>query len=105
MLEYINNIKNEVSHFYSIDDVKKQKRKYGSRKDYNNAIKRQYNKEQEQYIKMIINSNVNFNKLGWAKEVSKIINCKPQKVNKWMKRFMPEFYNDKCFKRSCSTNG
>jgi len=46
----------------------------------------------------IINSNIDFSKFGWVNEASKIIGVTPQKVGKWMKRKMPEFY-EKCFKR------
>lgn len=53
-------------------------------------------------INTIQNSDIDFSKLGWVKEVAKIINKKPQKVNQWMKKYMPEFYENKCFKRKSS---
>lgn len=96
LLNFIENIHNETNHFYSINDVIKQKP----------IKKNQYDDNQKKYINMIMNSTtINFNKYGWVKEVAKILGCKPQKVNKWMKRFMPKFYEEKCFKRSCSTIG
>lgn len=50
-------------------------------------------------IKLIFESKIDFSKLGWVKQVSKILNISPQKVNKWMKKYMFDFYNEKCFKR------
>lgn len=51
------------------------------------------------YINNILNSSIKFDKFGWVKEVAKIINKQPQKVNKWMLKYMPTFYNEKCFKK------
>ena len=61
--------------------------------------KKDYNKKQEQYIELILNSDIDFSKYGWSGQVAKIINQKPQKVNQWMKRYMFDFYNTYCFKR------
>ena len=47
----------------------------------------------------ILNSSITFEKIGWVDPTSKIIGITPQKVNKWMKRHMPNFYEHKCFKR------
>ena len=47
----------------------------------------------------LLSSDIDFTKLGWVKKTSIIIETKHQKVNKWMKRNMPDFYNTKCFKR------
>jgi very-short-patch-repair endonuclease len=44
-------------------------------------------------------SDIDFSKFGWVNEASKVIGLKPQNVNRWMKRYMPEFYEEKCFKR------
>lgn len=45
-------------------------------------------------------SNINFSKFGWVKLAAEIIEIKDQKVGSWMKRNMPDFYNEKCFKRN-----
>ncbi len=58
-----------------------------------------YNQIEKEKIELILKSDINFNKIGWVNEVSKIIDKSPQKVNIWMKRFMNNFYNEKCFKR------
>jgi very-short-patch-repair endonuclease len=52
------------------------------------------------YKKLICESDIDFSKFGWVNKVSKILNISPQKVNKWMKRNMLDFYNEKCFKRN-----
>lgn len=49
---------------------------------------------------LIFEYNIDFSKYGWAGKVSSILGILPQKVNKWMKRYHPEFYNNNCFKRS-----
>lgn len=60
-------------------------------------------KSNELQIKIItynlIESKINFNKFGWVNYASVIIGCKSQLVNRWMKKYMLDFYNKKCFKR------
>lgn len=57
----------------------------------------------EEKIKPIIieieKSNIDFSKKGWVKEVSKLIGIHSGKGGWWMKKNMPDFYNDKCKKR------
>lgn len=43
-------------------------------------------------------SNINFMKLGWVEQASKIIGVTPQKTGCWIKRMDPEFY-ETCYKR------
>lgn len=50
----------------------------------------------------LINSNIDFTVYGWVKYAAEIINKKPQKVSAWMKKFLPDFYKEKCFKRNNS---
>lgn len=52
------------------------------------------------YINLILNSDIDFSKFGWVNKVAILINKKPQKVNQWMKKYMLEFYNNNCFKRN-----
>ncbi|GJQ43687.1 MAG: hypothetical protein JETCAE03_31850 [Ignavibacteriaceae bacterium] len=61
--------------------------------------KENYDKSQQQYLNKVLKSQIDFSKFGWVQEAAKIINQKPQKVNRWMKRFLPEFYEKQCFKR------
>jgi very-short-patch-repair endonuclease len=73
--------------------------KYNSKEKSFNHIKEINNIKQRQFIPLILNSNIDFCKYGWVNEVANIIKQKPQKVNKWMKKYMPEFYENNCFKR------
>lgn len=66
-------------------------------KDYNFKIKL---KEIEIKKQLLLQSNINFLRFGWVNEAAKIIKCSPQNVNKWMKMYMIDFYNEKCFKRN-----
>lgn len=71
---------------------------------YNNNIPTQYlDKSQKQKltkdrISKVLNSNIEFSKYGWVKEVAVLLDMLPQKVNQWMKRYMLEFYNENCYK-------
>ena len=51
-------------------------------------------------IELILNSNIDFSKFGWVTKVALLLNKPPQKVNIWMKKYMPDFYNEKCFKKA-----
>lgn len=53
----------------------------------------------QEYVTLIIDSNIDFNKFGWVTQVSMVLKISPQKVNQWMKKWMPEFYNTRCFKK------
>jgi very-short-patch-repair endonuclease len=59
--------------------------------------------EKSEYIEKIkeilLSSNINFNKFGWVNYASILIGCKHQLVNRWMKKNMLAFYNEKCFKK------
>lgn len=48
---------------------------------------------------IVLNSNIDFSKFGWVAEVATLLNIKSQKVNMWMKRYLPDFYETACFKR------
>ena len=74
-------------------------KKTRSMKEFRRQRSEQYEKNQRELIDLILNSNIDFSKYGWASLVSQIIRQKPQKVNSWMRRFMPEFFEDVCFKR------
>lgn len=71
-------------------------------KEENKRLKNKiiYEQKQKEYVTEILNSNIDFAKYGWVNDVSLVINQKQQKVNKWMKRFMSDFYDSKCFHRN-----
>jgi len=77
----------------------KYRKKYKDRKEYYQKTKQNYKEEQSKYIDIVLNSDIDFSKFGWVSKVAKIINQKPQKISKWMKNIMPEFYKNKCYKR------
>ena len=48
---------------------------------------------------VIINSGIDFSKFGWERKMNKILDNPITHTKKWMKKNMPEFYEEKCFKR------
>lgn len=70
-----------------------------SREESNKIKITTYETNQQKYIPIIINSGIDFTKFGWSGKVALIINQKSQKVNRWMKRFMNDFYESNCFKK------
>lgn len=53
----------------------------------------------EPFKQIIANSDIDFSKFGWVNKVAELLSISPQKVNKWMKRYLPDIYENKCFKR------
>jgi len=47
----------------------------------------------------MLNSNIDFSKFGWVKQVSFIINIHSSKVSQFMKKYMFDFYINNCFRR------
>jgi hypothetical protein len=72
---------------------------YRSREQYVADRRAQYEAVQKPLVELVLNSGIDFGKLGWVKQVSELIGQKEQKVNLWMKRMMPEFYEERCYKR------
>lgn len=54
----------------------------------------------DKQIESIINSSIDFSKFGWVCKAANILNKSPQKVNKWMKKYMFDFYYKNCFKKT-----
>ena len=42
---------------------------------------------------------------AWVAKVGELLGISPQKVNAWMKRYLPEFYESVCFKRKAPLAG
>jgi hypothetical protein len=53
-------------------------------------------------IELILSSNIDFSKYGWTKKVSELLGIKVQRVAQWFRRYMPDFYNEKCYKKKWS---
>jgi very-short-patch-repair endonuclease len=75
------------------------KKVHGCHKLYSQARIEKWNLENKKYIELVKTSGIDFSKFGWVDKVSKVINQKPQKVNLWMRRMMPDFYEKFCFKK------
>lgn len=86
---------------YNSDDIinKLNKSKYKNAKEYFLNRKKEYELSQIENIKKIRDSNIDFSKMGWVKEVSKIVGISENKGSVWMKRNMKDFYENKCWKR------
>ena len=50
-------------------------------------------------IRQLRLSDIDFHSFGWASKAAKIIGISPQKASNWMKRNMPKFYAENCYKR------
>ena len=68
--------------------------------DYFNKRKNEYTDKNLPMINKITQSDINFSKQGWVKNVSKILGISENKGGWWMKRNMLDFYNEKCWKRN-----
>lgn len=49
-------------------------------------------------IKLVTTSNIDYTIFGWGTKLSQIFNCTPQATLKWVKKNMPEFYKNTCYK-------
>lgn len=54
--------------------------------------------EQERW-KQIEESNIDFSKFGWVKELSEIWGVASNKAGKYVRKHFPKFYEEKCFQR------
>jgi len=80
---------------------------FGKKQDLRTSI-RQFDKPKQKFdraanqqplIDLVLNSTIDFEKYGWVGQASKLLDKHPQKINQWMKKYMPDFYNDRCFKK------
>jgi hypothetical protein len=84
-----------VSNIFKSSEIQKNMRQKGLK-----TFARNYDEAQKPKIEKLLASNIDFSKFGWVKEAAKIIDITDQKVGKWMKRNMPEFYESSCYKRN-----
>jgi len=70
----------------------------------NEKIKRNTDAKWEPIKDKIFDYGIDFSKYGWVTEVSKILEIPAQKVNKWMKRYHADFYENYCYKRTNAKN-
>lgn len=70
------------------------------RNEYFLDRKNHYDEKIQPIINKILNSDIDFSKYGWVKEVSKLIGISENKGGFWLKKNMNDFYNKKCCKRN-----
>lgn len=101
LIEKILDIKEQPDYteYFRIKSEKEFIKKSKIRNPRGQTIKEKTDLKWEEYKSIIINSDIDFSKFGWVTKVSKILKISPQKVNEWMKRYLPDFYEDRCFKR------
>jgi hypothetical protein len=46
-----------------------------------------------------LESNIDFSKFGWVREVSEILNITPNSGGRWVRENMEDFYKLNCYKR------
>lgn len=63
-----------------------------------------HNTHDEIIKNLILNSNVDFNKRFWVREISKIIKYTNSATKRWMKKNMREFYEENCYKSTVEKN-
>lgn len=86
LINYINDVDNNTNRYYEIPI--KQKRR--TRAEVITDIKKETDKKYEPIIEKIKNSDIDFSKFGWVQKVSEISGLAPQKINRLMKRYLPE---------------
>lgn len=94
LLNYIENFDNSLDRYYEITVKEKTE-------SLPRGVTKRLKSDQkwEPYKQIILDSNIDFTKYGWVNEVAKVLSISPQKVNKWMIRYLPDQY-EKCFKRN-----
>jgi very-short-patch-repair endonuclease len=80
------NIKNLEERLIKNEEIKKPK----ENKRELNRIK--YDNEQHRIAEIVSTSGIDFSSFGWVNQVSHLTGKKPQKINSWMKRYLPEIY-------------
>lgn len=82
----LNNIQNNKT-YNSIIEIKDKEKK----KKYNELIR-------EKRFKLLQESNIDFTKFGWVKQVSKLFNIAENHAGSYIKRNFPDFYK-RCYRR------
>jgi hypothetical protein len=59
--------------------------------------KKEINEIDKLRIQSIRESNIDFTKRGWGKEVAKILGTQQQRVANWMRKYVPDLYKITCY--------
>ena len=79
----------------------KEKREVKKRSEYySNLAILHFEKIHSVRIKLMYESDIDFSRFGWVKKVSDLLGISWQKINTWMKKYMFDFYNEKCYKKN-----
>ena len=87
---------NRMFKYSEVKELKKPKRTWEEWLLQKRNINLELNKP---LIDLVKNSDIDFSTYGWVEQVAILIDKKPQTINRWMKKYMLEFYETKCFKR------
>jgi very-short-patch-repair endonuclease len=71
-----------------------------NKSEYLEHLKLQNYEKEKENIKKVLEANIDFSKFGWVTKVSKLIDKPPPRINKWMKKYLLEFYEKNCFKKA-----
>jgi len=90
-------IKYEKIGFFEGCELKE--KKYKNQVDYFDSKRLEnYNNIHSKKIKMILESDIDFSKIGWVKKCAELLNVRHSNIKKWMKKHMHEFYDKNCYK-------
>lgn len=78
---------------------KKDPQRYKNRIEYLELRRKLYSEKHEIRKNIILNANIDFSKFGWVVKIAELLDMKYQKIRPWMMKQMPDFYENKCFKR------
>ena len=90
----------DYTEYFKIAEERKIRKIKRTKKEIGESVRNKTDLKWNPYKNLILTSNIDFTKFGWVSKVSEILSIKPQKVNGWMKRYLPHFYEEKCFKRA-----
>jgi hypothetical protein len=83
----------------NLDNYEKYLSKFSNWKENKREINKiKYDAEQYKIAEKVFNADIDFTKFGWVNQVSNLTGKKHQKINSWMKRYLPEIY-EKSYKR------
>lgn len=95
-----NEIKGEFDYDFWISQPRSKRER-----DRIKKLARQEEKKQktEELIRLVMSSDIDFSKFGWVNKTARLLNKQPHKVSEWMKTYMLDFYEERCFKRKNSS--
>ena len=79
-----------------------EKRKMTSLKQ--KALRDSHNKKIKERKDKIINSNIDFSRYGWAKQLEQMLGIKSAAIVRWVKKHMPVFYKENCYRERSIDN-